>query len=148
MLTWVPSEDSAAAGGRIDAYMTRHKNQSFLRRLRFALAGLGHAVRAERSLKIQVGAFVAAVVAMLILQPGPFWWALVMLASAGVLAAELFNTAIEHLADHLHPEMHPHIRIVKDCAAAAVLVAVLGALAVGFALLVHLLGARGLLLSK
>jgi undecaprenol kinase len=148
MLTWVPSEDSAAAGGRIDAYMTRHKNQSFLRRLRFALAGLGHAVRAERSLKIQVGAFVAAVVAMLILQPGPFWWALVMLASAGVLAAELFNTAIEHLADHLHPEVHPHIRIVKDCAAAAVLVAVLGALAVGFALLVHLLGARGLLLSK
>jgi undecaprenol kinase len=121
------------------AYMTRHKNQSFLRRLRFALAGLGHAVRAERSLKIQVGAFVAAVVAMLILQPGPLWWALVMLASAGVLAAELFNTAIEHLADHLHPEVHPHIRIVKDCAAAAVLVAVLGAVAVGFALLAHLL---------
>jgi undecaprenol kinase len=119
--------------------MTRHKNQSFLRRLRFALAGLGHAVRAERSLKIQVGAFVAAVVAMLILQPGPLWWALVMLASAGVLAAELFNTAIEHLADHLHPEVHPHIRIVKDCAAAAVLVAVLGAVAVGFALLAHLL---------
>jgi undecaprenol kinase len=120
--------------------MTRHKNQSFLRRLRFALAGLGHAVRAERSLKIQVAAFVAAVVAMLILRPGPLWWALVMLASSGVLAAELFNTAIEHLADHLHPEVHPHIRIVKDCAAAAVLVAVLGALAVGFALLAHLLG--------
>jgi undecaprenol kinase len=119
--------------------MTQHKNQSFLRRLRFALAGLGHAVRAERSLKIQVGAFVLVTVAMLILQPGPLWWALVMLASAGVLAAELFNTAIEHLADHLHPQVHPHIRIVKDCAAAAVLVGVLGALTVGFALLIHLL---------
>ena len=62
-----------------------------------------------------------------------------MLASAGVFAAEMFNTAIEHLADHLHPETDPHIRIVKDCAAAAVLVAVLGALAVGLALLIHLL---------
>jgi hypothetical protein len=30
--------------------MTGHKNQAFLRRLSFALAGLGHAVRAERSL--------------------------------------------------------------------------------------------------
>src|ERR1039458_3870607 len=49
------------------------------------------------------------------------WWALVIIASAAVLAAELFNTAIERLADHLHPEMHPEIRIVKDCAAAAVL---------------------------
>ena len=76
---------------------------------------------------------------MLILQPGPLWWALVMLASAGVLAAELFNTAIEHLADHLHPEVHPRIRVVKDCAAAAVLVAAVGAVTVGIALVVHLI---------
>ena len=48
------------------------------------------------------------------------------------------NTAVEHLADHLHPEIHPSIRIVKDCAAAAVLVAVVGALGVGAALLVHI----------
>ena len=25
---------------------------------------------------------------------------------------------LEHLADHVHPEIHPSIRIVKDCAAA------------------------------
>ena len=115
------------------------KNQPFLTRLRFALAGLGHAVRVERSVRIQVGVFALVIVAMLILRPGPAWWALVLLASAGVLAAELLNTAMEHLADHLHPEIHPSIRIVKDCAAASVLVAVLGAIAVGVALVVHLL---------
>lgn len=115
------------------------KNQPFLARLHFALAGLGHAVRVERSLRIQVGVFVLVLVAMWILQPGPFWWALVLLASAGVLAAELLNTAVEHLADHLHPEIHPSIRIVKDCAAAAVLVAVLGAVAVAVALAAHVL---------
>lgn len=77
--------------------------------------------------------------AMLVLRPEPVWWGLVLLASSGVLAAELFNTAVEHLADHLHPEVHPSIRTVKDCAAAAVLVAVLGAIAVGIALGAHLL---------
>jgi undecaprenol kinase len=119
--------------------MTTHKNQSFPRRLHFALGGLLHGLRAEHSLKFQAGAFLITLLAMLILRPGPFWWALVIVASAAVFAAELINTAIEHLADHLHPEIHPQIRIVKDCAAAAVLVTVLGALAVAIALVVHLL---------
>jgi undecaprenol kinase len=118
--------------------MTDHKNQPFYKRVGFALAGIGYAVRSEQSARIQVGAFVILVVALLILRPGPFWWALMMLASAGVLAAEMFNTAIEHLADHLHPELHPHIRAVKDCAAAGVLIASLGATAAAVALVVHL----------
>jgi diacylglycerol kinase (ATP) len=80
------------------------------------------------------------IITLLILRPGPFWWALVMLASAGVLAAEMFNTAVEHLVDHLHPEIHPRIGVVKDCAAAGVLIASLGAVAVMVALVVHLLG--------
>jgi len=122
-----------------DTSLSEQKNQSFVRRLGFALAGLAHAVRVERSLRTQAGVFALVVVALIVLRPGPVWWAAVMLASAGVLAAELFNTALEALADHLHPEHHPHIRIVKDCAAAAVLVATLGALAVGLALAVHLL---------
>jgi undecaprenol kinase len=121
------------------ASMTDHKNQKFFLRLRFALTGLMHAVRAENSFRFQAGAFILVVLGLLVLQPEPLWWALVLLASASVLAAELFNTAIEHLADHLHPQVHPSIRVVKDCAAAAVLVAVLGAVAVGVALILHLL---------
>src|SRR5690348_1617472 len=96
------------------------KNLSFARRLRFALSGLAHALRAERSLRTQALFLVVVIIALAFLRPAPLWWALVLLASAAVLAAELFNTAIEHLADHLHPELHPAIRIVKDCAAAAV----------------------------
>jgi diacylglycerol kinase (ATP) len=111
-------------------------------RLAWALAGLTHAVRSEHSLKLQLGIFAGVVAALLILRPEALWWALVLLASSGVIAAELINTAVEHLADHLHPALHPQIRIVKDCAAAAVLVAVLGALAVGAALALHLLWSR------
>lgn len=96
-------------------------------------------MRAENSFRFQAGVFLLVLVALLFLQPEPLWWALVMLASAGVLAAELFNTAVEHLADHLHPEVHPSIKVVKDCAAAAVLLAALGAVAVAVALVVHLI---------
>jgi undecaprenol kinase len=121
------------------ARMSDHKNRSFPQRLGWALAGLVHALRSEHSLKLQLSIFAGAVTGLIVLRPEALWWALVLLASAGVIAAELINTALEHLADHLHPAWHPQIRIVKDCAAAAVLVAVLGAIAVGIALALHLL---------
>ncbi len=114
------------------------KNQSFPARLRFALAGVAHALRAERSLRTQALALAAVLGALLWLRPEPLWWALVALASAGVLAAELLNTALERLADHLHPDLHEQVRIAKDCAAGAVLLASIGALAVAVALAVHL----------
>ncbi len=115
------------------------KNQSFGLRLRFALHGIGHALRTEHSVQFQAGAFVAALVALALLRPRPVWWALTLLASALVVAAELLNTALEELADHLNPQEHPRIRLVKDCAAGAVLVAVLGALGVALAFAAQLL---------
>jgi undecaprenol kinase len=118
------------------------KNQSFPVRLGFALRGFWHALRSERSVQVQVVAAVVVLLALLKLRPSWGWWALCGLASAGVIAAELLNTAIEKLADHLHPDLHPGIRVVKDCAAAAVLVAVLGALGVAFALAVETLRHR------
>ena len=117
-----------------------HKNRSLAKRMSFALTGLAHAVRAERSLRTQLGCLLVVVLALAYLRPPPVWWALVCLCAAGVLAAELFNTAIEYLADHVQPDLHPQIRIVKDCAAAAVLCAALGAVAVAIALVVEVAG--------
>jgi diacylglycerol kinase (ATP) len=115
------------------------KNQPFPARLGFALRGLGQALRTERSLQLQALAGLLVLLALVRLNPSPGWWALVGLASTGVIAAELLNTSIERLADHLHPELHPGIRAVKDCAAAAVLMAVLGALWVAAALALEIL---------
>jgi len=105
----------------------------------FALAGVMHGLRRERSVRFEAVVLVLVFAALAVLRPEPIWWAAVALASAGVLAAELLNTAIETLADHLSPEVHPQIRVVKDCAAAAVFVAVLGAVVVAAALALHLL---------
>jgi undecaprenol kinase len=119
--------------------MNAHKNQSFLSRLRFACAGVAHALRSERSLRLQSLALLAVLLVLAIARPAPFWWAVVILASSTVLAAELFNTAVERLADHLHPDIHPEIRIVKDCAAAGVLLSSGGAVGVAIAFLIELL---------
>ena len=65
------------------------------------------------------------------------WWALLLLNCGTVLAAELFNTALEHLIDHVHPSLHPSIKIAKDCAAGAVLVLSLTAVCVFVAFLME-----------
>jgi undecaprenol kinase len=118
--------------------MQTSKNQSFFARLRFALAGVAHGVRAEHSLRFHMCALGLVLIVLAVFRPEPEWWAMISIACAAVISAELFNTAIEHLADHLHPEVHPSIRIVKDCSAGAVLITSLAALAVAAALAIHL----------
>ena len=41
--------------------------------------------------------------------------------------AEMFNTALEKLCDHLHPEEHAAIGLVKDISAGAVLIIAIAA---------------------
>ena len=63
-------------------------------------------------------------------------WCLVAFAVGSVLSAEAFNTAIEALADAVHPEQNPLVGHAKDLAAAGVLLASFGAAAVGLLIFV------------
>ncbi len=58
-------------------------------------------------------------------------WIAILGVISAVIVAEILNSAIEKLADVVSPDFHPKIKIVKDLAAAAVLVAAFLALAVG-----------------
>ena len=55
----------------------------------------------------------------------------ITLAVGFVWAAELFNTAIEKLADMVSQEFHPTIKFIKDVSAAAVLLSAIAALITG-----------------
>ncbi len=110
--------------------MQNSKNRSLAARTRFAMAGFAHGLRSERSLRTELLCFAGVLLVLGWLRPAPLWWGLVILVSATVIAAELINTALERLADRLHPEEHPDIRVVKDCAAAAVLAVVTGAIGI------------------
>lgn len=113
------------------------KGQGFLRRFGYARSGIAVAFRRERSMRTH-GVAVVAVVIFLTLTGAPaVWWALIGLAVGLVLVAEMANTALETLADLLHPGQHPEIGVAKDVAAGAVLVATLVAIGVGVAYLLR-----------
>jgi diacylglycerol kinase (ATP) len=57
---------------------------------------------------------------------------LVLVVVTGLVwAAEIFNTAIEAIMDHLSPDQHPSVKVIKDLAAAAVLLSALTAVIAG-----------------
>jgi len=58
-------------------------------------------------------------------------WALLVLCIILVTGLEIINTAIEVLCDKIEPNYHQQIKVVKDMAASAVLVAAIGSLLIG-----------------
>lgn len=110
------------------------KNRPLHVRVGFALAGIRECWRTESSFRAHVAIGALVLPAMLALRPAPVWWAVVGLAAMLVMALELVNSAFERLIDHLHPDIHPEIRCVKDMAAGGVLLLSLGALIVAAAL--------------
>lgn len=116
-------------GGRVS------KSRPFPERLIFAIRGVRAAWRSEASFRTHAIMSLGALGALFVLRPEPVWWALFLLVIAAVLATELVNTALEHIVDRLHPEIHPLIGLAKDCAAGAVLVFSLAAVGIFGALL-------------
>ena len=104
------------------------KNQPFYRRFGFAWHGIVSAFQSEASFRQQVLMALALLAILIWRNPAAVWWAILLTNCGLVLAAELFNTALEHTLDHLSPEIHPSVRLAKDCSAAAVLVLSIGAL--------------------
>jgi undecaprenol kinase len=97
------------------------KNQPFYKRLGFAVHGVRAAWRNEASFCTQSCAAFIVLLVLIWRQPAPLWWAVLLVNCGMVLAAELFNSALEAALDLLHPEMHPSIKLAKDCAAGGVL---------------------------
>jgi len=58
-------------------------------------------------------------------------WLFIIAMIGLVWMAELFNTAIETLCNMVHPGQHPQVKVIKDAAAAAVLVIAVAALVTG-----------------
>ena len=103
----------------------------FLKSLHFSVQGILELWVRERNFRIQVGLAAVTVILGLACKLTAFEWTQIALAMGMVFVAEALNTAIEKLADALHPEIHPKIAVVKDIAAGAVLLAVLTALTMG-----------------
>jgi len=99
----------------------------------FGCAGRGvlEAVVAQRSLRIQVAIGLAAVVLGLVLGLSLTEWAVVALAIALVLAAEVLNTGLEAAVDLACPDRNELARLAKDSGAGATLIAAVASVVVG-----------------
>lgn len=111
------------------------KNQSFIKKLGFALSGFCYALKHEHNMRRHVIVALITLGFFAWLQPAAVWWALIVLCIALVIGAELLNSAIEELIDYLHPQRHEQIKTVKDMLAAMVLIislcsAIIGLLAI------------------
>jgi diacylglycerol kinase (ATP) len=100
-----------------------------------AFRGLATRLANEPNARIHLVATLAVVGLGLWLGIGSGDWRWIGLAIAGVWIAEAFNTALEALADAVHPERDARVGRAKDVAAAAVLVAALAAAAIGLSVL-------------
>ena len=107
------------------------RSVSLLRSFGFALEGVSYLIRTQRSAQIElvIGVMIIALAAWLGITA--LEWAVLVLAMALVLALEALNTAIELAVTLASPERHPLAKAAKDVAAAAVLVAAVGAAIAG-----------------
>lgn len=96
-----------------------------------AWRGFAFLLRSQANARIHLLATLAAGGAGLVLGIGRDDWLWIALAVVLVWSAEALNTALEQLADAVHPERHPGIGRAKDLAAAAVLIAAVGAAVIG-----------------
>jgi undecaprenol kinase len=98
------------------------KNQPLIRKFGFALQGIVYATRTESNMRRHWVMAVFVLLLFIWLQPSALWWALIIMCISLVIAAELANSAIEVLIDHMHPELHPQIGRTKDILAGMVLI--------------------------
>ncbi|WP_406683766.1 diacylglycerol kinase family protein [Seonamhaeicola sp. MEBiC1930] len=111
------------------------KKESFLEnRLKsvgYAFKGAIYLIKTEASIKIQL------VIAIIVSIGGFFFnistteWVLQCFAISLVMSVEGVNTAIEGMADFIHPEHHKKIGIIKDVAAGAVFISAFFAIIIG-----------------
>mgnify|MGYP001041915137 FL=1 len=113
----------------------------FFRRLKlrciWSWAGVVATWRTEHSFRSWVWANLASAVLAFALPLTPAERALILALGLLVLAAELFNTAIEDTVDYISTKDHPLAKRAKDAGSAGVAVA---AIAAGVAWLVILIG--------
>jgi diacylglycerol kinase (ATP) len=98
---------------------------------RHAGRGLAWAVSSQANLRVHLVAAAVVLIAAIVLRFSVIELVALLLCFAIVIGAELFNTTLEVLIDYAWPEHHPMIGRAKDVAAAAVLVAAIGAAIVG-----------------
>jgi diacylglycerol kinase (ATP) len=115
--------------------MEFEKDNSFftgrLKSIGFALKGAYKLITTEHSIMVQFSIAILLVIAGFYFHISREEWMIQILAFGLVLGIESLNTAVEKIADFIHPEFHDRIGFIKDIAAGAVMFAAMAAMVIG-----------------
>ena len=115
--------------------MEVNKDNSFftgrLKSIGFAVRGAVKLVTTEHSVMVQSSIAVFMTAAGFYYDITATEWMFQILVFGLVLSIEGLNTAVEKIADFIHPDYHERIGFIKDIAAGAVFFAALSAIAIG-----------------
>jgi diacylglycerol kinase (ATP) len=115
--------------------MEFHKDTSIIKgRLKsivFALKGAFKLLSTEHSVTIQFSLGILVTLAGFYFDISKTEWLIQTLCIGLVLSIEGLNTAVEKVADFVHPDYHEKIGFIKDIAAGAVFFAALTAIVIG-----------------
>ena len=109
-------------------------NTFFIGRLKsvgFAVKGAIKLITTEHSVMVQSSLAVIMIIAGFYFEIDKYEWMFQIFAFGLVLSIEGLNTAIEKVADFIHPDYHERIGFIKDIAAGAVFFAALTAISIG-----------------
>ena len=102
--------------------MIKAKTRRFIRSFQFAAEGIRTALKYEQNIRFHFLAAVVVVAAGLLTGLSLLEWLVVIGLIGGMMALEMFNSAIERVVDLATAELHPLAKQAKDMAAGAVLV--------------------------
>ena len=102
-----------------------------LKSFRYAISGALKLITTEHSIMVQCFLGIVVTIAGFYFDISKTEWLFQTLAIGLVLSMEGLNTAVEKMADFIHPDFHERIGFIKDIAAGAVFFAALTALAIG-----------------
>jgi len=110
------------------------KDSFLLKRIKsigYAFKGAYLLITTETSVKVQFFIGVIMTIAGFYYQLSATEWIIQILTIALIMSIEGINTAIEEMANFVHPEHHKKIGLIKDLAAGAVFIIAIAAVIVG-----------------
>jgi diacylglycerol kinase (ATP) len=115
--------------------MEFQKDNSFitgrLKSVSFAVKGAAKLITTEHSVMVQFSIGIFMTIAGFYYDISRTEWLFQTFAIGFVMSIEGLNTAVEKIADFIHPNYHERIGFIKDIAAGAVFFAALTAVAIG-----------------
>lgn len=94
-----------------------------LKSIGFAVKGAFKLITTEHSVMVQSSLAVLLAIAGFYFEISKIDWMFQILAMGLVLSIEGLNTAVEKIADFIHPDYHERIGFIKDIAAGSVMFA-------------------------